>query len=140
MTGISPHDVDREVDDNTNRKPLRTHTSVRDYLKGQTAGTEKTISQELNDYLPAEWDELEFGYSTDDIAHMKVTPETKQRIVSMTGTNISQGDVVTLFVLLGALNNGDLEEAQELASTVPELIWDLLTDLSANITTMGGDE
>lgn len=126
-------DGEREVPEGTQRKPLRIHNSIRTYLKDQIAGTDRTISQELNTYLPADWDELEFGYDNDDIAHMKVTPATKERIVAMTGQNVSQGDIVALFVLLGALDNGDLDAADDIAVGVPELMWDLLNGMSQSI-------
>lgn len=132
MTNV-PTDRDREVPPGTQRKPLRTHSSVRDYLKQRTEGSDRTISQELNGYLPADWDELEFGYGNAELAHMKVTPQTKERIVSMTGSNVSQGDVVALFVLLGALENDDIDVAEDIAVTTPELVWDLLNVMSETI-------
>jgi hypothetical protein len=69
-----------------------------------------------------------------------VTPQTKERIVAMTGQNISQGDVVTLFVMLGALENGDVDVAEDLAVEIPELVWDLLDGLLTNILTETTDD
>lgn len=130
MTNDARSESDPEMPSGMKRKHLRIHDSVRQYLRDQTEDTEVTMSQELNSYLPDDWEDIEFGYGGDDICHLKITPELKGRIVSMAGQNISQGDVVTLFVLLAALENGDLEPAEDIAFQVPELIWTLLSDLS----------
>ena len=138
--GEVPTKREREIPEGVERKPLRVHKTARDYISQTSDENGRTVSQELNRVLPANWDEIEFGYENDEIAYMKVTPATKNRVKSMSGKNVSQGDVVTMFVMLAALENDDLDVAADLAVDIPTMIWDVLNDLSESILQRRADD
>lgn len=115
---------DRELPEGQSRKQIRTIDPVRQWVLDQTAGESTTVSQYLMDeVLPEDHEETEFGFSDDDVVFMKVTPEVDSIVDDMTGGRVFKGEVVAFYALLDAIAKGDTETAKTLLEYVPEILW-----------------
>lgn len=115
----------REVPEDQSRKQILVYEVVRDYIRQRSRANSNTYSQQLDTWLPGEDEEVYFEREEQEIKNIKATPSIHGRVLGMTGDRVKPGEVVALYALLAAVENGDLEVAAEMAEHVPELLWDI---------------
>lgn len=116
----------REVPEGQSRKQILALECVRDYLRDRSNANELTYSQQIDQWLPENWENVEYSHAETDIVNIKATPEVHGKVTSIAGERVKPGEVLALFALDAAVDNGDFEQAVEFAEEIPELLWKLL--------------
>lgn len=117
----------REVPEDQRRRQILTIKPVREYIRERTEENGKTYSKQVDEWLPDDWESVTHEFRDDNVVNIKATPGVHEKIDSMTGQRVKPGETLALYVLAAAVENGDLEVAQDIVANVPNLLWDAAT-------------
>lgn len=115
----------REVPEDQSRKQILTYSKVRDYLRLRSNDSGYTYSQQLEEWLPEDHEEIVHEHPDEDIVNIKATPYVHDIVTSLAGKRVKPGDIVAYYAMLAAVDNGDLEFAAEMAVEIPDILWEI---------------
>lgn len=117
---------DPELGGDQHRIQVVSRKPVRDYIRERTNRTGLTYSQQLDEWLPDNWEDVEFGYTEREVVNIKLIPEVQAKVDSMAGDRVKAGDIIAYYALQQALENDDLEAAAGIMTDIPELLWEVM--------------
>lgn len=123
VTMPSDDDGEREMPPDQQRKHVRTIEPVKGYLRERAEEEGVTMSVYLDGCLPEDAEPHDYE---DEITHLKVVPDVHAVVKRLAGANVDDGEVVAYYLLLDALDRGDMEAAAEIAEYAPEQLLEAL--------------
>lgn len=124
-TEQDPH-TNREVPEGELRKKIRIHENVREYLSERSSEEGMTYSELIEEFAPDNWQDVNLDYDSDEVVGIKATPSAHEKVRSMSGSRVLPGEVLTLLVLLDAIEQGNVETAAEFMEFAPKAVWQAL--------------